>query len=492
MKAYGWALLAVVALVGVVFMPAMEYQADPMCIRCEVVNFINTGKIEVPAEVAKSQGETGQFFFENSKGKWYSKYGIFNDVMNLPPLLVERCVTGAPLPYFVDTSKSSARLLALNFFNILLAMASAAYLYCIAARYARAPVAAFVFVLAALYCTYWWNYLRAQNSEIYQALFTLGFYYHLTTPFHGAARKVGRDLLLAGAFLGMLILVKAIYVVLIPLAVIWYGWFRVRSSVASGPAIVAVLRELACMAAPVALAFGALLAVNAYKFGSPFDTGYEQWGEYHHPVFSGNFLTGAWQLLFSAHGSILLHFPIVLPALLAFPWFLRRFPADFALLLAIGVLLFVVNAKMRGFLGGWGYGPRYLLVTLPLLSLPFVLVIEYVRENWRKGWVLGGSIVLVLVLGYSLDLQMNVNALPFFINCQLEECFAPLHMPEVDDYFISRPFGVVNAELLAHQKGAPWPLLQQVAPRIGPQNVAFVDNYILTSSNYYWWRATRR
>lgn len=161
-------------------MPKEEYIADPMAVRCETVSLINNGSLAIPSLVAQSFGERGQFFVENvTKEKWYCKYGILNSLMYLPVLFIQKWHEGT-LEYFSPT-----RVIYLNAFNLLLAIASAIYLFLIASRYTERSIVAFLFVVAALYTTYWWNYLRGQNSEIYQVLFMLGFYYHLVRSCDG-------------------------------------------------------------------------------------------------------------------------------------------------------------------------------------------------------------------------------------------------------------------------------------------------------------------
>lgn len=204
------ALLAVVVVVGILFMPSEEYIADPMAMRCETVSLINDGSLAIPKEVAQSFGERGQFFVENvTKEKWYCKYGIFNGLFYFPVLLIQKWHDGT-LEYF-----SPSRVIYLNFFNLLLAMASAVYLFLIASRYTKYPVVSVVFVIAAFYATYWWNYLRAHNSEIYQTLFMLGCYYHLVRSSDGL--KSRQQEVLAGLFFAALILTKVVYVILLPI-----------------------------------------------------------------------------------------------------------------------------------------------------------------------------------------------------------------------------------------------------------------------------------
>ena len=139
-------ILSLVFLIGLISMPKEEYQADPMAVRCETVSLINNGSLEIPAALASQFGERGQFFVENTtQQKWYCKYGLLNSFMYVPALLLQKWREGS----LEDTS--SSRGLYLNFFNILLAMATALYLYLIASRYTRNGLAIFLFILSAFF-----------------------------------------------------------------------------------------------------------------------------------------------------------------------------------------------------------------------------------------------------------------------------------------------------------------------------------------------------
>lgn len=489
-----WVLLSVF-LIGFISMPREEYIADPMAVRCETVSLINKGNLAVPEEISSGFGDKGQYFFENPvTHKRYSKYGIGNSLMNVPPLLVEKLYNGK-LPYF-----SGSRVIFLNIFNLILSVASAWYLFLIASRYTKSTSVVIFYVLTALYCTYWWNYLRAQNSEIYQALFMLGFYYHITSLFRHfdpkgiEVRTEWRQLFLAGLFLGMLILVKTVYVILIPITFLWIMLFelyrpRLNFKTSSAHIYKTLSYIMFWVFIPVACALFILLAVNAYKFGSPFETGYGQWQERGKPIFSGNLLAGMYGMLFDVQGSIFMAFPILGFAIFSFPIFFKKYPADTLLFLVMGTVLFLLHAKFLNYLGTWGYGPRYMLAILPLLSLPFIQTLEFLLSHLRRWWAVSCLMMMILSLIYSCSLQLNVNALPFFAFFKLQGLFSSAHDSAIDRYFTSHSFGAINGDLLDYKAGKSWQVLEMIAPRLTPQQLEDVKNIVNQeiSSNYYWW-----
>lgn len=465
-------------------MPREEYVADPMMVRCETVSLINNRSMAIPAEVATSCGERGQFFVENvTKGKWYCKYGVFNGLIYLPLLSFQKYCEGK-LDYF-----SPSRVIYLNCFNLLLSLASAFYLFLIASRYTKRRVVAFLYLMAAFYATYWWNYLRAQNSEIYQTLFMLGFYYHLVRSWDGLQSR--RHQVLEGLFFAALILTKVMYVILLPIIGIFfimlcYKQHSERSSLWQYGRL--LLPSICSFGIPIALALGVILALNNYKFGSPFESGYGQWQERGEPIFSGHLFYGLSHFFFDPQFSMFFCFPLLLLALFGYPSFFKKFRAETSLFVAMGVAILLVNAKLRTWSGTWCYGPRYLLVMLPLVSLPFLRVLEWLLEQWKeKKGLLAGSIITLLLL-FSFKLQMNVNALPFFVYFRLQGALASLHDPEIDRYFSRMPFGLINQDLLAFKQGAPLAFLNSVEQKMSPEGIQRLHQFILSQlrSNYYW------
>lgn len=478
-----WLLLLVVAVIGILSMPREEYSGDARVLRCGTVALINYGDIDVPARLAQGlESNSGNYFFENSVHKFYSKYGILNDLLYVPPLLVQKWHDGR-LEFLSDN-----RAIYLNWFNIIVTVATAWYLYLIASRYTSFQSLAVIFVLTAFYCTFWWNYLRAQSYDIYQVLFLLGFYYHFTASFRlsemlssGGKGEGRRDLFLAGTWCGALILVKTVYLMLIPVICL----LLVLSCLGRSFSYAALLRRAAWIALPVFCALCLLLAANTYEFGSPLESG---WGQ-SSPVFSGNILAGLYGFLFTPGYSIFLCFPILTFALFGYPQFSKSYRLDTLLFSSIGILMLLVYSKFDVWSGGWGYGPRYMLPYLPLLSLPFLITMEFLLNNWRTWWAATCAAMVAGALLLSFHRQMEVNALPFFAYYKLENFFLGFHMPEVDTYFKSHTLAAVDADLLAYKSGKPWPVLELMEPVLNAKGIAEVNSLVAlnTVSNYYFW-----
>lgn len=484
-----WALLGVVALVSVLSLPWYEYVGDPFAIRLEAVHLLRTGELGVPPEIGSRMGMRGQFFFENvEKGRWFSKYGVLNTLIYVPPLLAERALTGA-LPW-----ESVPRVRFLNAMNVLLTLATAAYLLATLGLYTEEEVYKWLYVLAAFYATFWWNYLRAHASEIYQTLFFIAFYFHLVS----FLRRRGRfrwHLLAASLYLSALCLTKLSHLILIPAAGVALLAAE-RQAIAEGSAMdtrgrwASWLKETAVgFAIPVLCLLVVIGLVNDYKFGGPLVTGYQQL-ESERDLLGGDLGTGLRGYFFSAQGSVFTHFPLFLFALAGYPAFLRKRPAEAAAIVVMFGAFLLLNGRFKNWQGALCYGPRYLLPILPIASLPFLEVLGWIRHRLRtaRGGLAAG--VVGLVLAYSVVLQHFVNALPFFA-FDLSRNVARSYHPDAEavEAFFARHVGVVNRDLIRYGKGqAPLPLLESARGRIDPAGFESMRQGIdaVLRSNYLW------
>ena len=96
------ALAALLIISGVVLfatMPKYPYRGDPLAVRAASAHLLTTGELGIPiarkADLADLGVVDGQYFFTNAeRGKLFSKYGIGNTLLFLPPLAAERAYRG--------------------------------------------------------------------------------------------------------------------------------------------------------------------------------------------------------------------------------------------------------------------------------------------------------------------------------------------------------------------------------------------------------------
>jgi len=484
-----------IATINFLTMPRMLSGGDPAVVRYEAVTLLNTGSIAIPPNVANF-GDKGQFFSLNqSTGRWYSKYGLLNTLLYTVPICAQKILTGT-----IDYNAPDL-VLFFNAFNILCALAAAAFLYKFTSLYTQSFLVKALFIFSAFYCTFWWNHLRFQAFEAFQTVFLIGATYHFiracnelaTEPPQGGGKSLKCHLFLAALLLGLLWLSKALYILVAPLfalLLVIFEWphLHVNGKFSSARAWARLRGCVIWFGLPLLVCLVALLAINAFKFGSSFDNGYTQWKR-EHDLFSGNLFTGVTGFLFDPQFSIFLTFPVLLVALAGFPSFFRKHWKDAVVIYSLAILLLLANAKFFNWRGLWSYGPRYMLPVLGMMSLPFVLVLQRMVENYRNPRSLLAALTLAVVLGYSALLQWNANSVSFNGYFLIKEkIIDAAHDEQLDAYFGSTPFGIIYGDLIAHKHGKPlWFRDRFAQVTHDPQALARLDQYIAaaSASNYY-------
>jgi hypothetical protein len=478
-------------MINVATMPGMHYGGDPDAMREEARNIVLHSSLAADPEMATHLGEPGQFFVVNPRDhRYYSKYGLMNSLMYVPPLLVERLLRGR-VP--VDTDRF--RLAILNYYNVALSVVIAALLFQITGSYAYDPWARATFVLASFYGTFLWNYLRAHSSEIFQVLHFLAFYFFFSRilrslfPPEGKAPQPPRllDVMLSWLFIDLLTLTRVTYGLL--LAAPWIGiGYAVLVARRSSSATLCP-RFLGSLLVPSLCILGTIGGVNWLKFGSPFLTGYHQWGGSGH-TFSGDLHVAIYGFLFSVQKSIFIHFPILALALIGYYAFAKRYAADTILMLGIFLAFLIVIGKTPIWRGDWCYGPRYLLFVLPVLSLPFVTVLERWFARPLRSSSLVGFVLSASVIGVSIGCQVEVNRLSFTTYFEILRPIETNMSIVAADYFLNSHFAKINADLASAQSDPDRlvyvrDLRKHYDNKFTYEYIKLLKAYALTR-NYYW------
>ncbi len=471
-----FALLGLTATLLVGTMPAEIYPGDAFAFREEARNMLLHRSLDVGGGV-QMPSAPGQYFVKNPvDGLYYSKYGVVNGLMSLPPLAAEWLLSGK-----VPTLVGTHRLLLLNLYNVVLSLLIAACLLDIVAEYVQRPAVRLLFVLSCLFATFLWNYLRAQSGEIFQVLFFAGF-------FRSHQRLIKqpdslRLLLLPWLWIAALTLTRLSYGLLVPLyAIALLTWLRTEQT---SPA-----RRLLRIAFPVAAIAALVMVLNIIKFGSAFHGGYDVWHpDWHRPAS----LAGVLGFLVDPQRSIFVHFPVLLPAVVGWPGFLRRYRGDALLLLVIFVAFLFALGSLPSWRGEWSYGPRYLCFLLPLLSLPAA---TWFDDLFAAGpqWIRRTTVAVVAPLFlWSCALQWGVNMLEFFAYYRLSGWVSMPRYVESHRYFEHRTFGRTNWDLiLAAPEYDRLPYVREFVANVAhseKDDLAYLDliRGVREHVNLYWW-----
>lgn len=474
-----WILAVIVVAAGVLCMPRLQYIGDPLAIRAAAVNWLNTGRIDVPEEIALASGQRGQYYFQNPvSGLYYSKYGPLNTLSYLPVLTLEKKLYGV-LPLYNETPQ---RTWLLNWQNILLSVILALILLELAKQYCTKPSAALLWVLASLYASFGWNYLRAQTSELLQ--WVLASFFVLFSVRACRSEGARRYLYLAQLSLVLLVLTKGVYALW---GITWAG-------------IAAVLFKRGASGRrgwkwwihsllPLALGAVLVLGCNYFKFGDMWASGYTQW-ERERYFFRGNLWEGLCGFLFSPDKSIFIYQPLLLPALWFWSEFWKRWHVESVFVLSAFVMLWVCNSLTINWGGHWSYGPRYLLAVLTPLTLPALLLGEKAALNWT-GWKTRCiSAVIASVLLFSVWMQFQVNSLEFFTYYRVEAVLKTCGAQRAAEELHCLPFGIVNYQLKRFARTDQLPYFVQTASQeVSPTVSAALQNELLKQirDNWYFW-----
>ena len=509
LKNPGLLLVCITVLVANgITMPHHHYRGDAIYVQANAVDLILTGSIMVPETNLEVMGDPGQYYVQNTKnGKWYSKYGLINTFLYVPPLLAEKWVVGR-LDY---NYLSGVRICMLNGYMILWSVLIAVYLWKIFSFYSSSSAVKYSFVVAVFYATYVWYYLRTTGMEIFQLLFFLGFYYNLVAYKNGksaiqsGSRWIDWNLFGAIVFLACLCMAKLVYLLLAPVLMV----FVLLVGYGHGIKLVDHLRmtvwsNIRCYLFSLVIPLAAMLVlvvyVNDCRFGSPLNTGYQQWRA-SRQLFSGNLWVGLHGLLVSGHGSVFLYFPVLVLSLFGVAEFVKKHAWDYSLTCVIFILFLLVHSKFCDWHGSWGLGPRFMVFILPVLSLPFIEVLERIvaaRRGDAKTWML--CVLSVVLLTGSAYFQVNVNALECFASEELGSMFwnAGIHNRNdaIRRYFGATYYGVICRDFIAYkEKGTPWFPLEQLRQSDKAEYVPAIENGLklpIFSCNYWFLKSSGR
>ncbi len=177
------------------------------------------------------------------------------------------------------------------------------------------------------------------------------------------------------------------------------------------------LRFLTYLIVAVTTGFLAVDVYNKVRFGSYFDNGKMIYAAVRGFPMFGNPLAGFSILLLSPGKSVLLYSPPLIVGILGFSH-LRRRNRALAGAIAVTSVLLVAFLSSIAFAGGdWCWGPRYLVVLLPLWALAFPYIFDTTR--FRRG-----CIVFIVALGAVVQLlALSVEHQRFFFERGLRDFF---------------------------------------------------------------------
>lgn len=308
------------------------------------------------------------------------------------PYTLAASVTGLPLALFgrlLDPDSRELAQFAWALTPALLGAVTIPLLFVIWRALGIARRSAAAWALAVGFGSLLWTSAASSFDQAPQAALLLGAVW---LSRQAVARGSVRDASMAGAAFGVIVHYQAAFVLLgVPLGLALVRWPLRRPW---WPAV----RLATAFAAGVAPFIALLLVSNALRFGSPFRLSSAPTGI---PLFDNPAL-GAAVLLVSPGKSVFLYSPIVVLALFGLKGLLRvdRSLVVIAAVTTLSHLLLVSSLSFPG--GDWCWGPRYLVLTVPLvcLAIPWCTAVP----SAARGAIVAVS-AAIQVLGLTLDHQ---------------------------------------------------------------------------------------
>ncbi|TKJ30794.1 MAG: hypothetical protein CEE40_03800 [Chloroflexi bacterium B3_Chlor] len=303
-------------------------------------------------------------------------------------------------------------------FNVIVTAVTGVLVFLYVRRLGYSPRTALISGLVFGLGTMAWPYAKYFFSEPLTGLSLVACAYFLLHLASGEGIRSGlKPALLSGFFLGLAVAARFANAVMVPLfggALVAYllraegmtEWSKMRAN--SLRLLSRRWPELGAFVLPLVLWVLVIAAYNHLRFGSPFTTGYLSLEE----SFSTPWTTGILGLLISPGRSIFIYCPVLLALIPAWPPFFRRHRLEAIFLALISLSYLLVYGKWFMWHGGFAWGPRFLVPTLPLLIIMLAPLVERLKgKSWKAFWALCGLSVAVQVLGLSVHFIRHQEAL---------------------------------------------------------------------------------
>ena len=299
--------------------------------------------------------------------------------------------------------------------NSLVTAVGVVLLYLIArtlgARWAHAVALALVYGLATMVLPHAKTFLSEPLATTLALAATL---FALRAGRDGALR----DVAISGAFAGLGLFARTTSAIFAPVILAYVLWrWRRREQASLRRRWSTVVAAFGGGSALPLLLYG---LANWWRYGSPFDLGYQ--------VVSLDFpvLDGLRGLFLSPGKSLFLYAPVALLGLVAAPFVRRARRAEVAMLLGLGLGNALLFARFPHWHGDHAWGPRYLVMSLPFLALPAAMLLR--RTPWRRALALSAVLGIPAAL---LATVMSFNAYFYIVNKSIDPAAPPEVTSEV-------------------------------------------------------------
>jgi len=314
-------------------------------------------------------------------GKMYSQYGI-----GLLAIFVPIALVGKVLGSLFGHDQDMIIAFILSFYNVPFALLGLWFFRGILLKLSSSFRKANYLTLTLGIATAFWKYTATDFSEITQIAFLLGALNAVLSEKSHKWRRVS-------FWCALLVAIKLVYVVVLPVFAI-YSLLENRGHDCRQH--IATLIDFSIVLIPTGFL---LMAFNWIRFDNPFESGYgPEASGFSWVYFKRDFL----DYFLSFQRGLFAFTPLLLAGVLFWPRLLRTHRAFGLLCLSLVVTWFILMATYKGLQGGYCWGNRLLIPTIPILAISWVFL------DWKRGlerWcftVLSLLSIVIQLVGVSL------------------------------------------------------------------------------------------
>lgn len=348
---------------------------------------LQTAKSIVANHTLSADGCQAGYCFQSQKdGKFYSRYGLGLAFIFAPYVILGKSI--APL---INIPQDLVINFLISFYNIFFGAGACVVMFYLVKFFGNSDRDSVITALLLGLGTFCWRYSAWDFSEAAQMFFLLfTIYCVLKNSLKGSS--------LGGLSFACLLLLKSLYIIYLPIFVVYILIKNRREPKTS-------LRQTGVFLFTALSGFALILFLNYLRFGEILEFGY---GLEARNFYLSGIKEHSARLFYWLDKGILIYNPIFILGIVGYYKFFRLFRKEMLFFLSVIALNFILTSSWYGWHGGWAWGPRYLVPTAPLWLLPCFVFFH--KKGIIKKALIALIFISVLIQGLSI-LQGNLEYL---------------------------------------------------------------------------------
>ncbi len=317
----------------------------------------------------------GHCFKSPKDAKFYSKSGLGLAFLLVPYVISAKLIaalTGFPQDQLIN--------FLISFYNIFFGAGACLIIFLIMKFFENSDRDSLIMALLLGFATFCWRYSIWDFSESTQMFFLLLSIYLIF-------KNTPKSLVLGGLSFCCLLLLKVLYIVCLPVFILYI--FAKNKETSKNP-----LKRTGIFLSITLLGFCFILLLNHIRFGRIFEFGYG--------LEAGKFLLvgifeHAGKLLYWLDKGIFIYNPLFILGILGYYELFKSARKEAIFLFSLIAINFLLTSMWYGWHGNWSWGPRYLEPTAPLWLIPVFVFLH------KKGIT---RFILISLISISILIQL--------------------------------------------------------------------------------------